>query len=179
MEAAPDDISPDDRLAASVFAAGLLLNFVRREDVVRWADRRIEALPTAPAWLMDLSLSQDTHPADLVSLLRRVGAGVDPVATCEAILALYPEVEAPSFDGAAKLAEGLYRLVSECLGWDWKYPLRAEVDDVTDSFDFARDGYLDASPDEAVEQFRRFIERHRDDRIVKLLHPVVWSAPPR
>lgn len=173
------DVSPDDRLAASVFAAGLLRGFVDREDIVRWADRRIEAGAAPPDWLIELSLSQNLHLMDVISLLERVGTGVDPVATCEAILALYPEVEAPSFDEAAKLAEGLYQLVSECLGWECKYPLWVEADDVADNFDFVRDGYIDLSRDGAVGQFRRFIERHRDERIVKLLHPVVWSAPPR
>lgn len=33
----------EDKLAASVFATGLMLGFVRREDVVRWATLAAEA----------------------------------------------------------------------------------------------------------------------------------------
>jgi hypothetical protein len=33
------------------------------------------------------------------------------------------------------------------------------------------------SPEEAVEQFRAYIERHRDPDLAKKLSPVTWSTP--
>ena len=171
----PQDSSPDDRLAASVFAAGLNLGFVRREDVVRWADRRIDELPTPPGWLIDLSLSRNLDLTDLVSMLRRVGAGADPVETCKAVYALFPDVRDLSFDRAAERAGLLYRITAECLAWDWDCPLLAEADHVDDMFGFVRDGYVDLGREGAVAQFQEFLDRHRGPGSAGLLHPVAWS----
>src|SRR5689334_14304447 len=93
--------TPEEKLAASVFALGLRHGFVRREDVVRWADRRIEWSDTPPEWLIDLSLSPNLHWVDLVSRLNQVAEGVDRVATCKAVYALLPDADGLSFDEAA------------------------------------------------------------------------------
>jgi hypothetical protein len=170
-------VSPDDRFATSVLAAGLLLGLFHREDVVRWADRRIESSDIPPGWLIDLSLSQNLHDLDLIALLRRVGAGADPVATCRALYAFCPGARGLSFDAAAKLAERLYHITYDCLDGDWTRPLLAEADQVADTFDFVREGYVDLSRDDAVRQLDEFIERHRDEDLVKRLAPVAWSVP--
>ena len=168
------DVSPDDRLAASVFATGLLLNFVGREDVVRWADRRIESVDTPPGWLIDLSLSQNLFDMDLISLLRRVGTGTDPVATCKAAYALAPDVAALSFDEAARLAKRLYLVTNECLGYR-RDPLRREADNVDDTFDLARDDVV--FRDQAVLELRAFLERHADERVKQMLGPAMGTGP--
>jgi hypothetical protein len=168
------DVLPDDRLATSVFAVGLSLGFVRREDVVRWADRRIEELNIPPVWLIDLSLSLNLHLSDLTSLLQRVGHGADPAGTVEAILALLPPVAASTVEEAERIASRLYDIAYECFNGEWDYPLLAEADRVLDAFEFDWRGYPRSSAEEAVKQLHAFIERHRNRELVKRLWPVTW-----
>ena len=169
------DVSPDDRLAASVFETGLMLGVIKRQDVVRWADRRLESMQSPPDWLIDLSLSQNLHVLDVISLLKRVSAGADRLDTCKALLALFPPLQPRTFDKAEKVAKQLYRITHECLHGDWQLPLLAESDNVADTFDFIRDRYVNLHPDEAVKQLLDFIDRHRDEAVVELLRPVKWS----
>ena len=170
--------TPDESLAASVFALGLRLGFVRRDDVVRWADLRIESSPgTPPDWLIDLSLSPRLHLEDLIHLLQRLARGADPAATCRAVYALLPDVAGHTFDQSAAFAARLYQITYECLDGDWSQPLLSAADNLADNFDFLRDGDLDATELELIAAVRRFVDDHRDERIVRLLDPVRWSEP--
>src|SRR6185503_8046748 len=166
---------PEDKLAASVFALGLRHGFIRREDVVRWADGRIEASGTPPVWLIDLSLSQTQHLLDVIGLLDRVAAGVDSVLTCKAVYALLPDVSGSPFDRAERFAARVYVITAECLKWDWSQELMSTTDKLADDFDFLRDGYLDATEGEVIGAVQQFVLLHRDEAIVRLLHPVTWS----
>jgi hypothetical protein len=165
--------TPQEKLAASVFSLGLRHGFVRREDVVRWADRRVEISDTPEEWLIDLSLSPTFHAEDLVSLLDRIADGVDRVATCNAVYALLPDAGGLSFDEAAAYAARVYRITYDCLGGDWSYELLGVTDQIADDFDFL---YLRATEDDVVGALRQFVESHRDEQIVRLLDPVRWSA---
>jgi hypothetical protein len=65
--------------------------------VARWADRRIAEIDSAPEWLIDLSLSQNKNLPELISDLKQIVLGVDPVATCKAAYALVPNIGSYSF----------------------------------------------------------------------------------
>ena len=128
-----------------------------------------------PVWLIDLSLSQTLHLLDVIGLLDRVAAGVDPVLTCKAVYALLPDVSGYTFDQAAAFAARVYEITAECLKWDWSQELMSTTDKLADDFDFLRDGYLDATEGEVIGAVQQFVQRHRDEAIVRLLHPVTWS----
>jgi hypothetical protein len=169
-----------DRLAASVFALGLAHGFVRREDVIGWADRRITKTDSPPPeWLIDLSLSRDRHRLDLIGDLKRLAEGVDPAATCNATYALLPDEDGFSFDEAAALAARLYRITHDCLTGDWSNPLLHVTDALADDFDFLRDGYLAATEEQVVGAVRKFVRDHRDDAVARLLHPATWMPTPK
>ena len=168
--------TPDDKLAASVFALGLSAGFVRREDVVRWADRRIAEGDVPPPWLIDLSLSEGQHLLDVVGDLKRLAEDAGPVVTCEAAYALLPDVAGYSFARAAALAKRVYRITYERLGGDWSQPLLATTDRLADDFDFLRDGYLNSTEQAVVGAFQQFVEDHRVERLVRLLLPVRWAT---
>jgi hypothetical protein len=163
----------EEKLAASVFALGLRHGFVRREDVVRWADRRIEGSDTPAAWLIELSMSQDRHWLDVVSVLNRVAEGVDRAATCRAVYALLPDAGGLSFNEAAAYAACVYRITAECLDWDWAHELLRATDRIADDFDLF--AYLRATETEVVGALLQFVDDDRDEQIVRLLDPVRWS----
>ena len=165
----------DDKLAASVFAVGIERGFVRRRDVVGWADRRIEEVDVPGQWLIDLSLSRHAHVLDLIGTLRRVAAGVDPVATCKAVYALLPENDSYTFDQAKAVADWIYDFTFECLNGDWSQELLTVTDDLADNFDFLREGYIKGSEADLIADVREFIRDHRDQAVRRLLHPVQWS----
>lgn len=165
-----------DKLAASVFALGLTHGFVRREDVVRWADRRILEIDHAPEWLIDLSLSRDRHFMDLIGDLKRLADGVDPVTTCEAVYALLPDVSSYTFDEAETFAGRLYRITYQCLNGDRSKKFLSATDSLADHFEFLREGDLATTEQAVIGAVRQFVEDHRNDSIVRLLHPVRWSA---
>ena len=168
-------LTSDDALAASAFALGLTFGFVRRTDVVLWADRRIGELEQPSAWLIDLSLSQEWYIADLISHLKQAAEAVKPVDICSAVYAIAPHAGGLSFDQAESLAKLLYRITRECLGGDWSYPLLAQTDEIADSFAFVRDGYSSLTTEQATEQLAEFIEKHRIESTTRALLPVVWQ----
>jgi len=163
-----------DKLAASVFALGLSLGFVLREDIVRWADRRIGELDVAPEWLIELCMSKPKHFLDLISDLNRIGEGVDPVATCGATFALLPEVDDYTFDQTAAFAKRIYKITYQCLKGDWSKPLLKTTDGLADDFEFLREGYLAATEQSVIGAVKEFVRHHRSDEIIGLLDPVKW-----
>ena len=166
--------TPEDKLVASVFALGLRLGSVPREDVVRWADGRIEEIEQPPAWLIDLSLSESRHIMDLISDLRRVASGVAPVDTLKTVYALLPEPKEWTFEKAEEFAGRLYRLTHECLSGDWSHELVRTTDRLADEFEFQREGYLSVSRDSLIGAVRRFLNQNRDEESVRLLRPIRW-----
>lgn len=169
-------IPPDDALAASVFALGLKFGFVRREDVVRWADRRIMEIENPPMWLIDLSLSRDWNALDVISKLKEVGKGTHADAVVKTILGLIPEVRGMSFEAAEALAKRIYDIARHCID-DWHNPLLSKADEVSDNFVFQRDGYITLSQREVVNELAKFVTENRDQRMLEALRPVVWAAP--
>jgi hypothetical protein len=165
----------DDKLSTSVFSLGLTLSFLRREDVVRWADRRIGEVDVAPEWLINLSLSQDANLMQLIGDLKQIADGVDPSATCKGAYSLVPNRGGVSFDEAEELAKLLYRIAYRSLGGDWHNSLLRESDSIADMFCLVRDGYAKLSEQQAIDRLFSFIERNRDSRFVELIQPVVWS----
>jgi len=67
-----------------VLALGLSLDFVRRGDVVRWADRRIVELDSAPEWLIDYPSRRAKTCYELIGDLKEIASGINPVDTCKA-----------------------------------------------------------------------------------------------
>ena len=129
--------------------------------------------------MIDLSLSRDRHLLDLISDLKRLAESVDPVATCKAMFALLPDVDAYSFDQVAAFAARLYRITYDCLSGDWSKEVLRVTDALADDFDFLRDGYLAATEEQVAGAVRQFVHDHRDDAVARLLHPVKWAADPR
>ena len=166
--------TPEDKLVASVFALGLRLGSVRREDVVRWADSRIEEIEQSPVWLIDLSLSESRHIMDIISDLRRIASGVAPVDTLKAVYALLPEPKEWTFENAEELAGRLYRLTHECLHEDWSHELVRITDRLALDFEFQREGYLSVSRDSLIGAVRRFLNLYLDEQRVRLLPPIRW-----
>lgn len=166
----------DDKLAASVFALGLTLGFVQREDVVRWADRRITEIEKPPMWLIDLSLSRDRHFMDLISDLNDIARGVDPVATCTVAFSLLPDTSELSFDDAEAMGKLVYQMARHCVP-DWDNKLLWEADSLDDTFSLIRGGYIAMTHQEAITQLTKFLESYRDRNMDQVLHPAVWSNP--
>jgi hypothetical protein len=160
------EATPQDKLAASVFSVGLVHGLTSREEVVNWADRRIESTDTPPQWLIDLSLSQNLHLLDIVGLLERVAEGVDPVTTCRAVYALFPDAAGLSLDEATSLSSQLYQVTLHTLDGDWN-DLMSEVTHIDDSFSLLP--YIDLTERGAVLQLHEFIERHRNPDVVGFL----------
>ena len=169
-------VLPSDPLAASVFALGSSLDFVRREDVVRWADRQIQEMDQPPIWLIELSLSQNQHILDFITALKQIGADVEPETTCKAIYALLPDVSGFTFDQAEAMAKLVYRITRECLNGDWACPLLGETDEIADTFSHVRDGFTTLNEHDAIQQFKDFANRFRSEEVAKLLSPVEFFA---
>lgn len=164
------EIPNEDELAASIFALGLSLGFVRREDVVRWADRRIEEIDQPPLWLIDLSLSQEILLMDVISNLKEAGKGADPKAVFKITFGSLPNVRDLSFDQAESLASRVYYITRNWTGQE--IPLIDEASRIDDTFCLARAGIL--SQQQALQQLTTFFDEHRDEGVARLLQPVMW-----
>jgi|GEM_PF-725038 len=171
--------TPEDKLCAAVFALGLCMGFVRRQDVVLWADRRITEVSGAPEWLINLSLSKDKALLDLISELNQIGDGVDPLATCESAYALVPQRDGISFAEAEVLAKFIYRITHRGLKSNWHIRLLREADEIADAFCLVREGYSKLSEEQAVERLHAFVGRHRDGEVLEKLQPVGWAYSAR
>lgn len=166
----------DHPLAASVYALGLLHNFVRREEVVEWADRQIEALDVPPMWLIDLSMSQHLHYLDMIALLKPVAAGVNKLDTVTAAFSMLPCMGDVSFEDAIDFAYRLYCIAFEGLNVDWSQPLLRELDWLSDEFMLVRDGYSATSERDLIDRLQSFIEQQRNPKLSELFQPVAWVA---
>ncbi len=167
----------EDKLAAAVFATALDLGFVRREDAVGWADRRIDGMESAPPWLIELSVSQFRNLGELTGGLRAVGKGVDPVAACRLTFGLIPNTLDLSLDQAEALAKLLYNIAGLSIG-DWQNHLVYESDGLGETLSLVRQGYC--MQWEAIAKLVQFVETHRDQTMLNVLYPVtpercVWQ----
>ena len=67
---------------ADVLRCGYDVGFFDKSDIERWADCQITAIDNPPTELLDLSMVRQTHPIDVMNLLRTLGA-VDPATTIQ------------------------------------------------------------------------------------------------
>jgi hypothetical protein len=170
--------SPDDRLAASIFAVGLELGHVRHEDIIEWADRRITEIEIPPTWLIDLSLSRNAHPLDVTGNLKRVAFGVEPLRTCTAIYAILArDLSGFTSEEAEEFAGAMYMIAFKCFDGDWNNELLCVTDRLADNFEFNREGWLNWSRSRAIEALQQFLAEFRDDSIPRLVRPVKWLIP--
>jgi len=167
-------ITEDDKLAAAVFARGLLFGFVRADDVARWADRRIAELDQPPEWLIDLSLVQVCDPMEVAGQLKRAGMGIDPELVCRAIYSLLPDISPYTFSQAEAFALRLYRITSDCLDCDQSHELLAITDGLNQNFEIHRLVKPDATDATVLHPVQQFILEHRNEELAKLLDPVKW-----
>jgi hypothetical protein len=58
---------------AEVLRCGYNVGFFDKSDIVKWADRQIEVTDNPSAALLDLSMIRQTHPLDVMKLLRCFG----------------------------------------------------------------------------------------------------------
>lgn len=152
----------NDKLCASVFAHGLWLRFVRSEDVVRWAERRIEEVDLAPEWLIDLSLMQETNVFYVIGQLKRIANDTDRVLICKAIYSLLPDIGGYSFKQAEAFAEMLYQITCDCVMADWSHELLKTSNWLAESFWMLREGYVAGTERELIDDVKRFVEVYRD-----------------
>ena len=168
---------PSDQVMTSLLAFGLLRGLVSRTDVVEWADRIIARRDQPPAWLLDLSMSAQLHLLDVVSLLNNAGAEIDPVQLCRGILSLLPDMSEDNFAELERRAEAIYLLVFDAVQGNWSYPILSEADGVRDNFEWKREGYIQMSEGQVIDQVHSFIERYRDSEVRRALAPVLFSIP--
>ncbi len=168
--------TPDDKLAASVFAVGLSLGFLRREDIIRWADRRISQVDIPDTWLIDLSLARDRDWLEVTDDLRHLASDVDPVATCTAVYALLPDISGYTFDQAADFARRLYEITHHSLNGDWENELLPISDNLMENFELVRAKYVKTTEHEVIAAVQQFVAEHRSAEIVRMLDPVRWSV---
>ena len=67
-------VSNDRSTEADLLRCGYDLGYFDKADITRWADRQIEACDSPPTELLDLSMIRDTHPIDVMNLLRTFGS---------------------------------------------------------------------------------------------------------
>jgi hypothetical protein len=154
-------VDPPDRLVAAALSTGIWLSMIDREDAVAWADHCIEKTEQPSIWLIDLSLSQNLHVVDVMKLLDQMGKGVDPVEVCREVYGFLPSPEGYSFDQAEALARQAYRIALHCLNADWTHRLLCEADQLEDTFSLVRDGTINLTTTEVIEQLWDFLEINR------------------
>ena len=67
---------------AAVLRCGYNVGFFDKTDLVTWADHQIEASANPSAKLLDLSMIRQTHPLDVMNLLRSLGP-TDPATSIQ------------------------------------------------------------------------------------------------
>lgn len=175
-----ENVAPPNNLIAAVLSTGLSLGIIPREAVVAWADYLIEGSEAAPpAWLIDLSLSQDLHPLDVLSILNTLAQSVDRADICRAIYGFMQRPSGQTPDETAIFAEQLYKTTYDLLDGDWTSPLLRRADDVADALDFIREGYLKMSPEQGVDDVNQFLKVNRDCRVKDLLDRCVRRTEDR
>lgn len=65
---------------ADLLRVGFIVGYFEKADIICWADRQIEACDDPPTDLLDLSVIRETHPIDVVNLLRSLGSPVLPTS---------------------------------------------------------------------------------------------------
>jgi len=59
---------------ADILRCGYDVGYFDKAHIEGWADRQIEACDSPPTELLDLSMIRDTHPIDVMNLLRSIGS---------------------------------------------------------------------------------------------------------
>ena len=103
------DAPLSDATSTAILAAGLRLGVLDPAAVIAWADNQIARRPDPPPWLIDLSLSQDWHIADVISLLKTIAANTDGKTTFLGVCSLLPDVTHYTFEQCESLAARLYQ----------------------------------------------------------------------
>lgn len=64
---------PNDKSTeADILRCGYNVGYFGKADIAKWADQQIEAFDSLPTELLDLSMIRDTHPIDVMNLLRAI-----------------------------------------------------------------------------------------------------------
>lgn len=168
---------PGDQLVAGVIVLGLRRSLIQRPAVVAWADGQIERRANPSAWLIDLSLSEQMRVLDVISLLNRVAEGVNSTDVFRAFLSLLPDLSQGEYSEFQQRAEILYTIAFDCLDGDWTNEVLREADRVADNFDWQREGYMRLTKGNVIDQFHRFIERHRDLELRQAMQPILMEMP--
>jgi len=129
-------ISRSISLEANILRCGYDVGYFDKSDIARWADRQIAAIDDPCTELLDLSMNRNTHPFDVMQLLRSLGAA-DPAATIQAQIGfiglLYDKQELTT----QRAIRGLFALVHESgITEDEK----SQIDYLDDGYDLAAAG---------------------------------------
>jgi hypothetical protein len=66
-------MSDETAIEADILRCGYNVGYFDNADIARWADRQIEASDIPSTELLDLSMNRETHPIDVMNLLRSFG----------------------------------------------------------------------------------------------------------
>ncbi len=74
-------------------------------------------------------------------------------------------------------AESIYSLIFDAVGGNWSYSILGEADKARDNFEFQRQGYIQMSQGEVIDQFHSFIERCHNLDLRRGLAPILFNIP--
>ena len=97
---------------ADVLRCGYDLGFFDKTDIAAWADRRIESTENPSTELLDLSMIRQTHPLDVMNLLRSLGAA-DPATNIQTQIGFIGLLLANRSITTQRAIRGLWPLVHE------------------------------------------------------------------
>lgn len=97
---------------ADVLRCGYNVGFFDKSDVEAWADRQIEASTYPCTELLDLSMTRQTHPLDVMNLLRSFGPP-DPATTIQTQIGFIGLLLAKNKISTELAIRGLWSLVHE------------------------------------------------------------------
>lgn len=97
---------------ADVLRCGYDVGFFDKSDIETWADRQIEASTYPCTELLDLSMIRQTHPLDVMNLLRSFGPP-DPATTIQTQIGLIGLLLAKNEISTQLAIRGLWALVHE------------------------------------------------------------------
>lgn len=145
---------------AEVMRLRLLAGLVSVADVVKWVDCLIAQRDRPDEGLINLSLSGNAHPQDVLSLLSPLTDGADRHAAIRTLLGEMFQVVNHERQRARGLAEALYQLAIEN---NYEFPKDLQfINGIDDEFCLATSGIyktLDQEIDDFTETLRGFSEQ--------------------
>jgi hypothetical protein len=144
---------------AAYLREGLWLSALTIEDVIAWADAVILETEIPDDRVLDLALSHDAHPLDVISILESMSSSVKALDVLPCLLSRAHQKLEESPGYAKILVEGLWDLYVRS---DYSAPDELkEISWFYDALSLAEQGTYGSVP-EVHEQLRTFTARFKD-----------------